>query len=173
MLRAVNCFLAWVVIVLQVTLVLAATLHLQTPSAASRGLSDFMLRRSSRAMATPTLLTFQGHVLDAQPVVVHVLVKAKLLQTGVYLLRTVLYTQKTALDGSYRHSGFSLKVAEKRLTVQKLESSLQATKLLHLLSNSKMSRWCWSIKKICTTMDPSHWGGLGCSLHCSACMILR
>lgn len=51
--------------------------------------------------ATPTLFTYQGYVSDADkahPVVVHVLVKAKLLQSGVYLMRAVLYTQKTRLE---------------------------------------------------------------------------
>ena len=55
--------------------------------------------------ASPMLLTFQGSVLAADsqlptPMVVHVLLKAKLLKTGSYLVRTVLYTQRATSIGT-------------------------------------------------------------------------
>ena len=112
--------------------------------------------------ATPTLLTYQGYVSDVQPVVVHVLLKAKLLQSGVYLMRAVLYTQKTRLESK----GWRMTVGN-WLTVRQVNRNLQATKLLRLLF--KKSRWFWSTK----TWRMMHLSGLGCSSPCSACTTSR
>lgn len=84
--------------------VMATTVAVQLAIASSNP-PDLVTQRVSRLQyASPLLLTFQGAVLDArsqltEPVVVHVFLKAKVLKTGSYLVRAVLYTQRTPLQG--------------------------------------------------------------------------
>lgn len=129
------------------------------------------LLASRFAYANPMLLTFQGAVLDGisqhpEPVVLHALVKAKVLRTGSYIVRAVLNTQRTALQSMIdKINRLSCACARSAFTV----CYLQATKILH--PHLKTLQCAWSIKKAALPM--SQQGGLRCHLRCWVCGTLR
>lgn len=166
--------------ILQV-IMLVTVLHAQLARAASRKTpADFGTIREEApshlatpfAYAIPILLTFQGTVLDgnsqlAEPVVVHVLVKAKILKTGSYIVRAVVNTQRTVLQS--RIDNTRSVYAHSVITVLSITRCLQVMKVLH--PGLAKLHCFWSVNR--TTTPMSHRVGLRCSSRCWVCWTLR